>query len=315
MAIDLRHLRYFVAVAEEGHITRAAERLGMQQPPLSQQIKAIERELDVRLFIRKARGVELTDAGRALLGDARRILENVDHAFDTTRRTARGERGRLCVGLTPTSPFHPFVPRAIRAFREAFPQVFLTLEETLSNDLVEQLRNERIDAAFIRVSVTEPEGLAVTPLLEEPMVVAMPSAGVPARNDRSSDKAVQLKALADQTFIEYGRPYGTAPNGTAMYDTMVNACHAAGFSPRFGQKTDRLASALNLVATGLGVCLVPASVQRMNLDGVMYRRLTGAHRPTASLSLASRRGDPSPVVRQFLTLVTKAVKDFRSPRD
>src|SRR5262249_49162763 len=144
-------LRYFVAVAEEKHITRAAERLGMQQPPLSQQIKAIERQLDVQLLRRKARGVELTDAGRALLDDARRILADLDQAIDTTRRTARGERSRLCVGLTPTSPFQPFVPRAIRAYREAFPLVTLTLEETLSNDLIEQLRNERIDVAFIRV--------------------------------------------------------------------------------------------------------------------------------------------------------------------
>src|SRR5262249_5674516 len=223
--------------------------------------------------------------------------------------TARGERGRLCVGLTPTSPFHPFVPRAIRAFREAFPQVFLTLEETLSNDLIEQLRNERIDVAFIRVLVTEPEGLAVRPLLEEPMVVAM-SSSASARTDLSPNATVSLKALAGETFIEYGRPYGPA-----MYDTMLKACHAAGFSPRFGQKTDRLASALNLVAAGLGICLVPASVQRMNLDGVVYRRLTGAHRPKASLSLASRRGDPSPVLRQFLNLVTKAAKNFRDSED
>src|SRR3954454_24158870 len=119
MAMDLRHLRYFIAVAEEGHITRAAERLGMQQPPLSQRIKAIERELDVQLFRRKARGVELTEAGRALLEDARAILRHLDRALETTRRTGRGEQGRLCIGIAPTALFHPFVPRVIRAFREA----------------------------------------------------------------------------------------------------------------------------------------------------------------------------------------------------
>src|SRR3954462_892992 len=127
MAMELRHLRYFIAVAEEGHITRAAERLDMQKPPLSQQIKAMERELDVQLFRRKARGVELTDAGRALLDDARTILSHLDRAFDRTRRTARGEQGRMSVGVTPTCMYHPFVPQVVRAFREAFPQVLLNL--------------------------------------------------------------------------------------------------------------------------------------------------------------------------------------------
>ena len=138
--MELRHLRYFIAVAEEGHITRAAERLGMQQPPLSQQIRALERELGVQLFRRKPRGVELTDAGRALLDDARAILAHIDHAFATTRRTARGEQGRIAVGFTSSAPFHPFVPRVIRAFREAFPLVSLTLEESGTTELIDDLR-------------------------------------------------------------------------------------------------------------------------------------------------------------------------------
>jgi len=112
----MRHLRYFIAVAEEGHITRAAERLGMQQPPLSQQIRAIERELDVQLFRRKPRGVELTEAGRTFFDYARDITANLDRAFETTRRTARGEQGRIRVGITPTSPFNPFVPRVYPRF-------------------------------------------------------------------------------------------------------------------------------------------------------------------------------------------------------
>src|SRR5215467_15026772 len=114
--MELRHLRYFIAVAEEKHITRAAERLGMQQPPLSQQIRALERELDVQLLRRKPRGVELTDAGSAFLADARAILSRIDHAFATTKRTARGEQGRISVGFTSSTPFHPFVPRIIRAY-------------------------------------------------------------------------------------------------------------------------------------------------------------------------------------------------------
>lgn len=148
--MDLRHLRLFVAVAEEGHITRAAEKLGMQQPPLSQQIKAMERELDVLLFHRKPRGVELTDAGRALFAEARAVLANFERALETTHRTARGEQGRLCIGIAPTALFHPLVPRAIRDIREAFPLVSLTLEEGLSHEVVERLCNDRMDVALVR---------------------------------------------------------------------------------------------------------------------------------------------------------------------
>src|SRR5215475_5727877 len=137
--MELRHLRYFIAVAEEGHVTRAAERLGMQQPPLSQQIKALERELDAQLLRRKGRGVELTEDGRAFLDNARTMLAQLDHTCETTRRTARGEQGRIRVGMTPTSPFHPFVPRVIRAFRQAYPLVSLALVECFSNELVEHL--------------------------------------------------------------------------------------------------------------------------------------------------------------------------------
>jgi DNA-binding transcriptional LysR family regulator len=227
MAMELRHLRYFIAVAEEGNITRAAERLGMEQPPLSQQIKAIERQLDVQLFRRKARGVALTDAGRALLDDARAVLARLDLAMETTRRTARGEQGRICVGVTPTAPFHPFVPRVIRAFREAFPAVSMTLEECLSYDLLERLRSERMDVAFIRSSVADAEGLVIHPLLEEAMLVALPKGHALVQGN--DDAALSLKRLAGETFILYGPP------GSGMYDMTIAACHLAGFSPRIGQ--------------------------------------------------------------------------------
>ena len=299
MAVELRHLRYFIAVAEERHITRAAERLGIQQPPLSQRIKAIERELDVQLFRRKPRGVELTEAGRAFLDNARALLAHFDHTFETTRRTARGEQGRISVGATPTSPFHPFVPRVVRAFRESYPQVFLRLEERLGHELVEQLRNEHIDVAFIRTPVADPEGLVVHSLIEEPILVALPSGHALARSG-SGASAVSLQRLARETFILYGPP------GTAFYDLTMAACRAAGFNPRVGQETPRMTSSLNLVAVGLGICLVPASLQQMHMDGVTYCRLKGPVQPKAILNLASRRGDPSAVVRNFLNLVRAA---------
>jgi DNA-binding transcriptional LysR family regulator len=305
MAMELRHLRHFVAVAEEGHITRAAERLGMQQPPLSQRIKAIETELDVQLFRRKARGVELTEAGRVFLDRARATLAQYDGAFEATRSAARGEQGRLCVGVVPTTPFHPFVPGAIRAFRAAFPLVSLTLDECLGKEALERLRDEQMDVAFLRAPV-EPGSFVVNPLLVEPMVVALPSDHALARSDHAGG-AVSLKDLADQTFIVYARQLGPA-----FYEATIAACLKAGFNPRLGQEAPRITSALSLVAVGLGISLVPACMQRMTMDGIVYRRLKGNPQPKAVLNLASRRGEPSPVVRNFVSLVRRAARNFRS---
>ncbi len=303
--MELRHLRYFIAVAEEGHITRAAERLGMQQPPLSQQIQALERELGVQLLRRKPRGVELTEAGRVLLDDAHAILAHIDHAFATTRRTARGEQGRIAVGFTSSSPFHPFVPRVIRAFRDAFPLISLTLEESGTTELIADLRNERVDAAFIRTPVADPLGLTVNPLLEEAMLVALPSAHPLAPEHAVEAAALPLAALAAETFIVYRRR-----SGPGLYDAIFAACHAVGFSPVVGQEAPRIVSTLNLVAAGLGIAIVPASLQRMQLDGVVYRRLAGTAQPRAPLLLATRRGETGAVVRRFLDLVKQTARTF-----
>jgi DNA-binding transcriptional LysR family regulator len=303
--MELRHLRYFIAVAEEGQITRAAERLGIEQPPLSQQMRALERELGAQLLRRKPRGVEPTHAGQAFLADARAILAQVDHAFATTRRAARGEQGRISVGFTSSAPFHPFVPRVFRAFRQAYPLVGLTLEESGTTELIESLRDERIDAAFIRTPVSDPAGLTVTPLLEETMLVALPSDHDLALRKNKADPALPLKALAAEPFILYRRR-----TGPGLYDAIIAACHAAGFSPRIGQEAPRIVSTLNLVAAGLGISVVPASLQRMHMDGVVYCRLKGAAQPRAPLLLATRRGEASAAVRRFAELVRRTVKGF-----
>ena len=299
--MELRYLRYFVAVAEEGHITRAAERLGMQQPPLSQRMRALEDELGVQLLRRRPRGVELTEAGRTLLIDARAILAHLDHAFAATRRTARGEQGRIAVGFTSSAPFHPFVPRVIRAFREAFPLVSLTLDESGTIELVDSLRRESVDVAFVRTRVSDTEGLVVIPLLEEAMLVAVPRGHALAEGRG----AVTLQALAGETFVVYRRP-----SGPGLYDAIIAACHAAGFSPIVGQEAPRIVSTLNLVAAGLGVCLVPASLQRMHMDDVVYRRLRDAAQPRAPLLLATRRDDSAAVVRRFVELTRRMARGF-----
>lgn len=303
MAIELRHLRYFVAVAQEGHITRAAERLGMQQPPLSQQIKALEREIGVQLFRRKARGVEPTEAARTFLADALSVLARVDEAVEAARRTAAGKQGRLRIGLPPSGPFHPFVPRMIRRFREACPLVSVSMEECLRAELLDGLRAGTLDVAFVRASIAPPEGLDVHLLLDEPMVVALPSAHALARPGPRAG-AVPLGRLAAEAFIVYARQ-----QGPALYEATLAACAEAGFSPRLGQEAPRIISALSLVASGLGVTLVPASMQSMTMDGVAFRPLRGPVQPKAFLSIAARRDAPSAAMRHFVAMVRRAARD------
>jgi DNA-binding transcriptional LysR family regulator len=296
--MELRHLRYFVAVAEEGHITRAAERLGIQQPPLSQQIRALEGELDVQLFHRKRRGVELTQAGETFLAEARAILERVGHAAAAARRTARGEAGRIGIGFTSSASFHPFVPRAIRAFREAQPLVALTLEEGGTAELVEMLRAETLDAAFVRSPIGQAAGVEVASVLDEEMVAAFP-AGHPLSTSAAAVR-LPLAALEAETFILYRRPLGPG-----LYDAIIAACQRAGYSPQIGQEAPRMLSTLSLVAAGLGVTLVPDSMRRLGVEGVAYKRLDPGAQLVAPLNLAYRGGERAAAARRFIALVRR----------
>jgi len=294
--MELRHLRYFVAVAEEGHVTRAAERLGIQQPPLSQQIRALEAELEAQLFRRKPRGVELTQAGEALLAEARGILDRVEHAAAAARRTGRGEAGRIGLGFTSSASFHPFVPRIIREFREASPLVELSLEEAGTGELVDGLRAERIDAAFVRSPIGVAAELAVHSVLKEEMVAALPAGHRLAAGAAAT--RLPLAALEPETFILYRRPLGPG-----LYDAIIGACQRAGYSPRIGQEAPRMLATLSLVAAGLGVTLIPASMQRLGIEGVAYRPLARNAGLIAPLNLACRRGENAPAVRRFIALV------------
>jgi DNA-binding transcriptional LysR family regulator len=295
--MELRHLRYFVAVAEEGHVTRAAERLGIQQPPLSQQIQALERELDAQLFRRKPRGVELTPAGRALYDEARAILARTDEAIAATKRAAQGEAGRIGIGFTSSASFHPFVPRTIRMFREAYPLVALALEESGTTELVAALRSNQIDAAFVRSPVGESDDLFVRPLFDEEMVAALPSGHALA----DASGMLPLAALAGETFILYRRPVGPG-----LHDAIIAACDRAGFSPEIGQEAPRMLSTLSLVAAGLGVTVVPASMSRLEAEGVVYRPIDKSAQLTAPLNLAYRRDEISAAVRRFVALVQRS---------
>lgn len=298
--MDLRQLRYIAAVAEERHMTRAAERLGIQQPPLSQQIRAIERELGVQLFRRKPRGMEPTQAGAALAAEARAILARVEQAAATARRTARGEAGRLGLGFTSSASFHPLVPRAIRSFRDAHPLVSLSLDESGTVELASALRTEEIDAAFVRSPIAPQDDLTVHSLLDEAMYAAMPAGHRLAGAETSLD----LTALAGETLILYRRPLGPG-----LYDAIIAACQRAGFSPQIGQEAPRMLSTLSLVAAGLGVSLVPGSMRRLHADGIAYRPLAAECGLTAPLNLAHRKGETAPAVRRFVALVRNSATE------
>jgi len=225
-----------------------------------------------------------------------------------TRRTARGEQGRIFVAYSSTVAFHPLISRIIREFREAFPLVAITIVEGYPEHLIERMQDDQIDIAFVRRLAPGVVGIDLALLYEEAMVVALPSGH---KLDQHHDKsaALPLKALASETFILFGDPRG---DGLLRNSAFVAACQAAGFSPRVGQFVPQISSRLNLIAAGLGVGVVAASLQNIKMDGLTFRRLKGAAQLKAPLSLASRRGDSSPAVRQFLKLAKRASTQFRT---
>ncbi|WP_299713470.1 LysR family transcriptional regulator [Tardiphaga sp.] len=300
--IALRHLRYFIAVAEEGHVTRAALRLGIQQPPLSQQIRAMEAEIGVALLNRLPRGVELTEAGRVFLAEARLVITQVEHAVEAARRTARGEQGRLAVGFTSSAAFHPLIPAVVRAFRQASPQVDLLLEESSTGELIAALQKDQLDVAFLRVPLGDTAGIRIEPLLQEKMLVALP-AHHPLASKRAP-KSIALARLADETFILYRRP-----TGPGLYDTIIAACRAAGFSPRIGQEAPRMLSTLSLVAAGLGISIIPESMRRLDTEGIAYIPLAGADGMVAPLHLAWREEHPSGAAIRLIAQIRQMVRE------
>ena len=205
----------------------------------------------------------------------------------------------LSGGYSISAALDPLFPRVIREFREAFPLVSVALAEGFPDDLVEQMRNDRIDVAFMGTAVANSEGVIIDSLLEEPMVVALPTGHALARTKYGGNTALSWKALANEAFIFLGRPHATL---ALQMSAIVAACHAAGFTPRIHHVVLNNISRLALVAAGLGIAVVSVSMQRMNIEGVVYRRLKGATQLKAPLVLASRRGDASAVVRHFRTL-------------
>ncbi|CUJ23316.1 LysR family transcriptional regulator [Achromobacter kerstersii] len=303
--MELRHLRYFVVTAEAQHFTRAAELLGMAQPPLSQQIRQLEQEVGTPLFDRTGRGVVLNDAGHAFLACAQDILQRTQAAVQTAQRAARGEVGELTLGFTESASFNGVVTELIRQYRQQYPDVEMTLSQGDSESLIAQLREGTIDAAFVRPPFALDGGLAFpqlaskqlsfTQLAEEPLMVALPLGHALARRKRLAPKD-----LTQERFILYSRK-----SGYGLSADIMAACRQHGLNPLIGQRAPQLSSAVNLVAAGMGVAVVPASLRHLRPDGVVYRPFA-LDWPRAVLGLAVRGNTPGGRVENLLRLAKGA---------
>jgi DNA-binding transcriptional LysR family regulator len=287
--MDLRRLRYFVAVAEESSFIRAAERLRMAQPPLSSQIKKLERELGVLLFERSNRGVWLTEAGELLLEEVRRIFVQLDQTVHTVQRVGQGQVGRLTLGFVPSSS-NEALPPLLRAFRERFPGIELFLREMRPDRVVQRLHERQIDVGFVYLPLEDPS-LNIECITREPLVLALPEA-----HPLASEDQVELGALAEEPFVLPAR-YQRMPG---LHGQVTEACRQAGYVPNAVQKDVWLMQTIvGLVAAGIGVALVPSSLQNIPRRGVIYKPVHGLS-PTVELGVIWPRNDPSGVLKSFL---------------
>ena len=289
--MELRHIRYFVALGEELNFTRAAERLHIAQPPLSQQIRQLEDELGVTLLQRNSRPVRLTEAGTLFLARARALLASFEDAVAETRRVGRGQAGKLAIGFVGSAMFAG-LPDIVGAYRDACPDVELVLDEMLAAEIAEALRRRRIDVGFARPALLPEVGVAQRLILEEPYVAALPRT-----HPLAARRSITLAELSDDAFVLY--PARPEPSVTGL---IVAACAAAGFTPRLAQEVLHLQTAIGLIAAGVGVSLVPEAAARAQTGrGVAYIPLANPA-VMAPLTIAWREEDVSPAVQRLLDI-------------
>jgi DNA-binding transcriptional LysR family regulator len=296
--MQLRLLHYFVAVAEEKSFTQAAERLGIKQPPLSLQIRKLEKELGTQLFHRGTRGVELTNTGRLLLEEARAILRQVEQTKIDVQRCARGETGQVNVGFSIGTQFHPLVPAIIREYGAHYPEVLIAPQAYGSALLSARLRGGTIDVAFVYLPIDNTDGLAIDTLAQEPYVAVLPIG-----HRLSGSASLQLRALADEKLVMFSRDLNPA-----NYDGIIAAIERAGFTPKLDQAASLNIAAMPMVAAGLGWSVVPQSFNRILPDSVAYVRIDD-DMPSATIALVHRRDDRSTAVRNFVACARRQAKE------
>ncbi len=294
MNLELRQLRYFVTVAEELHFGKAARRLHMTQPPLSQAIQALEGVLSAALFERNRRGVALTAAGAALLPEARRLLAQSQELPQLVQRAAAGEVGRLTLAFVSSADYS-VLPPFLRAYRTAYPQVDITLQEATSDLQLDDLLHGRIDAGLLIPPLPDKAKteLDYLPLLNEPLILCAP-AGLPELKRKG---AVALTKAPRLPLIIF--PRAISP---ALHDAILSVFSAAGITPQIGQQAIQMQTIVSLVSAGMGIALVPQSVSNLMRPGVEYRSLSDPT-PLVETGLAWRRDNNSPVLQGFLELL------------
>ena len=298
--MELRQLRYFVAVAEELHFRRAAARLHVSQPPLSHQIRALEAEMGCVLLNRTRRRVELTPSGAAFLRDARSLLAGLDAAVATARRVEAGQTGRLRVDFVG-SALLSVVPEIVHSFREARPGVEVELRERPTVDGLRGVLDGTVDVGLVRAPIEATDELRAVSVLRERTVAALP-AGHPL----AALRRIPLRRLAAEPLVLF--PRDQAPG---FHDLLIQSLAATGVHPRVVQYAPETLTIIGLVAAGIGVSLGAESIARLALDGVTYRPVTGA--PDAELLAVARAGDDSPLVAAFIAHATGAGKGAGAP--
>lgn len=293
--MELRHLIAFVAVAEELHFGRAAARLQMAQPPLSQRIRQLERELRVQLFERTTRAVHLTEAGQAMLEPTRRVLDDVDTAVRAAKSGGRGELGRVSLGFSGASS-HKHLPRLTGAVRRAHPGLRLVLSrQNYANDALSGVADGVLDLAFVRLPINR-EGVVVRIIEEEELVAALP-----AHHRLADSEEVSLSDLAEEQFV-------TFPGiiGSSVRDALVHACVEEGFNPQIAQEAPDTYTILALVAAGVGVTLTPSSVQHVRNTELVFRPLAGPKRVLFA-ALAWRSNNHSAALGKVLKIAEEVL--------
>lgn len=286
--MELRHLRYFLTLAEELHFGRAAARLHIQQPPLSRQIQVLEEELGFPLFERSRRRVELTPAGAALYGRAQQVFDALDVAVHDARSAAQGETGRLVIGY-PSSLAYSGLAELLRAFRTRFPGVELTLRELSPGEQIDALKAGSQDVGFVRSSPEDP-ALASELVRREPLMVVLPDDHPLAKR-----RTVALGTLRHEPFVMFPRA-----RGPAFFDQLMALCAASGFMPRIAQEAPQL-DIVSMVAAGFGVSIMPASMRHFHRPGLVFRAITGS--PQTELLIVWRHQNLSPALHKFVDLV------------